>query len=286
MKIGLCLSGGGIKGAAHVGALKAFQEENIKFDYISGTSSGSIVATLYAAGFNADEIWELFQKYAKKIKYVDRKNVLKGIWGFIVKRKIIIDGLNSGEVIEKIVQVACKEKNIIKINDIKMPLLIPSVNLKNGEVYIFCSKKSRGNFLDKIKYLDDITIGRAVRASCSYPGIFSPCPYKNIELIDGGIRENIPWKETKQLGADKVISIIFKDKINKDCCRNLIEVAGRAIEILCHELSTYELNGADYLLEIKSENVSLLDTSKIQELYDLGYEITKNKMREIKLQLK
>ena len=65
MKTALCLAGGGIKGAAHVGALKAFEEQKIDFQYISGTSSGSIVTTLYAVGYNADEIYELFKNMLK-----------------------------------------------------------------------------------------------------------------------------------------------------------------------------------------------------------------------------
>ena len=77
MKLGLCLAGGGIKGAAHIGVLKAFEENRIKIDMISGASSGSIVATLYAAGYSADEILKFFKSYAKDIKYVDVKNIFK-----------------------------------------------------------------------------------------------------------------------------------------------------------------------------------------------------------------
>ena len=73
MKLGLSLSGGGVKGAAHIGVLKALEENNIKIDYIGGTSSGSIVATLYAVGFSPDEIYEIFKKYCKKIKYIEEK---------------------------------------------------------------------------------------------------------------------------------------------------------------------------------------------------------------------
>ena len=71
------------------------EEENIKINYISGTSSGSIVASLYAMGYRPEEIYNLFKKYSKKIKYVDFKNILKFIYGIFVKRKIIINGLND-----------------------------------------------------------------------------------------------------------------------------------------------------------------------------------------------
>ena len=94
---GLCLAGGGVKAAAHIGALKAFEEENIKFDCVSGASSGSIVATMYALGYTSDEMWNMFQRYCKKIKYAEWKQILKLILGLILKREIIIDGLNTKE---------------------------------------------------------------------------------------------------------------------------------------------------------------------------------------------
>lgn len=75
MKLGLCLSGGGIKGVAHIGAIKALEEKGIKFDYVSGTSSGSIIATLYACGFTTDEMYKIFTKYAKSIRYIDFENI-------------------------------------------------------------------------------------------------------------------------------------------------------------------------------------------------------------------
>lgn len=283
MKIGLSLAGGGVKGAAHIGVLKAFEEKNIQFNYISGTSSGSIVATLYACGYTSDEIYSLFKKYCNQIKYVDYKNIIKLIFGLITKRKIIIDGLNDGKKIEKIVNQACEKKNIYNISQIKKNLVIPAVDLHNGKIYFFSSKKHNKNNInardvlsDEITYIYNMNIGKVVRASCSYPGVFSPMMYKNTQLIDGGIRENVPWKELKEIGVDKVISVIFQNELKeKNKCPDIIEVVSNSIEILSHELSNYELLGAGNLIKIKTEKISLLDSSKIDMLYEIGYKTAK-----------
>lgn len=295
MKLGLALAGGGVKGAAHVGALKAIEEKNINIDYIGGTSSGSIVASLYAMGFTADEIYKIFKKYCKKIKYVDFFNIIKAILGLIFTGGIVIDGLNSGKQIEKLIDKMAHKKGIYNISDLKKKLVIPSVDMCNGEVICFTSvdkniiekntyqnKENRAEFSDEIKFEREMPIGRAVRASCSYPIVFSPCSYRDTKLIDGGIRENVPWKELKEIGADKIVSVTFEEDIDKSCCKNLIEVGGRAISLLSRELSNYEMQGADYNLKLKSEKVGLLDMSKIDELYLLGYNEMKKYLKNSK----
>lgn len=274
-KISLCLAGGGIKGVAHIGVLKVLEEENIEIEYIGGTSSGSIVSSLYAEGFSADEIYYIFKKYCKKIKYANLKNILKLIYGLIIERKIIIDGLNSGKEIEKLINKESNKKGVYNISDIKKPLVIPSVNMNTGEVICFTSCSKRGEYSDKIKFVDDISIGKAVRASCSYPVVFSPCEYRDMELIDGGIRENVPWKELELLGAKNIVNVIFESDKKDNCCDNLIEVAGRSIDLLCRELSNYEMQGTYKILKIKTEKTGLLDISKLENLYYLGYKQAK-----------
>lgn len=282
MKLGLCLAGGGVKGAAHIGVIKAFEEEKINFNYISGTSSGSIVAILYAIGYSSDEIHMIFKEYANKITYIELKNIFKLIYGIVVKKKLIISGLNEGKKIEEIIKKTCNSKNIFNIKQVQKNILIPSVDLHSGTIYCFTSKKIRNTFSDNIVYIDDIEIEKAVRASCSYPVIFSPFKYNKVELIDGGIRENIPWKYTKHIGADKVISVVFKEELEEKCCDNIIEVADRSLQILSHELSNYELDGADYILEIKSKKIPLLEAKEIDTLVETGYKTAKKSITSIK----
>ena len=276
---GLALSGGGMKAAAHIGALKALEEKNIKFECISGTSSGSIIATMYALGFTSDEMYKMFNEYCKKIKYIESKNIFKIIWGLLFKKTIIVDGLNSGEVIEELINDICYTKGITNINQIKMPLLIPMVDLQTGEIYIATSKEIRRKNSDKITYITDMTIGKAVRASCSYPAIFSPLEYEGKQLIDGGIRENLPWKELKKFGAEEVVGICFESILGKqEKYENFVEVAARSLDLVCHELAIYEKEGIDKLITIPLKKTDLLDHTKNKELYKIGYEFMKKEL--------
>lgn len=273
MKLGLSLAGGGIKGAAHIGVLKAFEEKNLNIDYISGTSSGSIVSTLYAVGYTPEEIYHIFKKYCKEINYVSFGNILKLTLGLIFKGKILIQGLNNGNKIEELMRRLCRAKGITNINQIKMPLLMPSVDLQSGKVYIFSSKKTTNSNNNKVIYINDMDIAKAVRASCSYPGVFSPCKYNGRELIDGGIRENVPWKETKLMGADKVVSVVFEEELKEYDYINIVEIITASIRLLSQELADYEMFGADEVIKIKTDHISLLDSSKIDYLYKLSYKI-------------
>ena len=205
---------------------------------------------------------------------MDWKNIFKLFFGLITTATIKIDGLNSGKSIKKLIDKVCMKKDIYNISDIKMPLVVPSVNMTTGEVFCFTSSKIRA-FSDNTVFINDANIGSVVQSSCSFPSVFSPCNFKNCKLVDGGIRENVPWREVKFLGADNVISVVFENEIDNSCCKNLVDVAFRSFELMGKELSKYELNGADYLIKIKSKKVSLLDMRKIDEFYNLGYQETK-----------
>lgn len=233
-------------------------------------------------GYTPDEMLNIFKEYGKEIKYFDIKNLFKGIIDIVIKKKLTIDGLNSGNKLENIIKKACLNKNIKYINEVKKYLFIPSVDLNTGKIYFFSSINNNRSYSDKIIYINNIEVWKAVRASCSYPGVFSPYKYKSTELVDGGIRENIPWKQLKEIGVDKVISVIFSKKKKNKKEKNIIDVIDGSLDILCHELSIYELNGVDSLINISTEDISLLDVKKIEELYNIGYVITKEYIEDKK----
>ena len=101
MKIGIALSGGGIRGIAHAGVLKALDENNIKVKAIGGTSAGSIVATLYAMGYKPYYIYVLFKKYAQEIINISNASILNGLGNLIKSKKVGFSGLNDGIMLEK-----------------------------------------------------------------------------------------------------------------------------------------------------------------------------------------
>ena len=160
-----------------------------------------------------------------------------------------------------------------------MPLLISMVDMQTGTVYIASSKEIRAPLLDNTKYITDMPIGKAIRASCSYPFVFCPCEHEGRQLIDGSVRENLPWRHLKLIGADEVWGITFNTISNKEeCCSNIIEVATRAMELQGRELSVYEKDGIDNLITINMKKVSLLDVANAEYLYKMGYEQVKKQI--------
>lgn len=273
MKLGLALSGGGVKCASHIGVIKALEENNIKVDVITGTSAGSIVASLYAMGYNADEILKLFNFFSKGIlkggasyKTEDGKNT------FSIK----IGGLLSGQSIENAIIQAAEYKQKEYIKDLEMKIAIPSVDIMNGEKYVF----TNSDVEDK-NYIKDSKIAIAVRSSASYPGVFAPCEYKEHKFVDGGILDNVPADEAKKLGADKVIAVKFAfNKTEKPV--GIYGVALKAMDIIFDNRSTREVECSDLVINVDTKDANVFNIKKINDCYKYGYEETIKHIEEIK----
>ena len=279
MKIGIALSGGGIRGIAHAGVLKALEENNIKIDVIGGTSSGSLIASLYAMGYSPYYIYILFKKYSKDIVNINSSPIPTGISNFMITKKIKLSGLKSGENIESMYNEIALRKGIKTIRDIQMPIVIPAVDITESKEYVFTNCIPENE--EKSKYITDITIGKAVRASSSFPAVFCPCDFESHKFLDGGALDNIPVHEVKKQGVDKVIAVNF-DADAVDDESNIMDIAMKTIDIMGNKISEKSLKMSDYVLTVKTDKTGLLDVEKLDNCYKYGYKAVMNNIDEIK----
>jgi len=280
VKLGVALSGGGIRGIAHAGVLKALEDNNIKIDIIGGTSAGSMIASLYAMGYSPHYIYILFKRHAKDIAGMNTKPILAGIQGYMLNRKRIMTGLKDGEVIEKIFDKIANRRGIRNISQLETPLVIPTVDIMESKEYVF-TNIIPDSAEDKSQYITDISIGKAVRASSSFPAVFSPCSIEKHAFMDGGALDNVPVYEVKKQGADKVIAVKFdSDKIDEKS--NLMDIVMKTIDIMGSKISEESLEMSDLVLNVYTDKVGLLDTQKLDSCYKYGYECVIQNMDKIR----
>ena len=229
-------------------------------------------------GYSPYYIYILFKKYAKDIVEINASPIITGIGGFVRNKKVCVTGLKTGEKIEKAYDHLASRKGIKKISDIvKMPLVIPSVDISTSKEYIFTNKKIEENS----RYISDISVGKAVRSSSSFPAIFSPCKNKKYKFLDGCILENIPVEEVKKQGADKIIAVNFKaDDVTDES--NMMDIAMRTIDIMGNKISEEGLKTSDYILTVETDKTGLLDVEKLDKCYKYGYKSCIGKIHEIK----
>ncbi|OPJ56351.1 patatin-like phospholipase family protein [Alkalithermobacter paradoxus] len=265
MKIGLALSGGGVRGAAHIGILKVLESHGIKPDIISGTSSGSIVASLYALGYSLNEIEKstyLFDNFVD----IDYFGIIKSIIFF---KKSKITGILNGDKLEDSLRVLFSDK---KMYDTEIPLAITSVDINSCKKIVFCSKQ---NFDLSLNYdvVTDIDIASAVRASCSIPLIFKPKMVNlnndMIRLVDGGVLDNLPLESLIHMGADKVIGInLGYNGMLREDVDNGFEILTQSLDIMMYEITKLKIekySDISYVMNPQIWDVGLLDKGRIDE---------------------
>lgn len=280
MKIGIALSGGGIRGIAHAGVLKALEDNEIKVDIIGGTSAGSMVASLYAMGYAPHYIFLLFKKYAKDIAALNTKPILFGIQNHFFNKNKVVNGLKDGTIIESVYDKLASRKGIKSMKQIGMPIVIPSVDITESKEYVFTNGIPK-NAEDKSQYITDITVGKAVRASSSFPAVFNPCLMENHSFMDGGALDNIPVNEVKKQGADKVIAVKFDaDPIDEKS--NIMDIVMKTIDIMGSKISEQSLEMSDIVLNVYTDKVGLLDVEKLDSCYKYGYDCVIQNIDKIK----
>lgn len=273
MKIGIAMSGGGVKGATHIGIIKALEENGFDIEFVGGTSSGSIVASLYAMGYDTSEMLKIFEYFSKSILETNPRYILSSIRA---NKSFLPEGTRTGESIEFAVAEASSYKKYKNISELKMPIIIPTVDINDGKEYLFTNSER-----EDIRYIKNAEISKAVRASCSFPIMFTPFDYLGHYFVDGGVLNNIPAREVKELGAEKVIAVRFPtDEENKK--KNMYSILLRTIDMMCNKASLENLKESDYVIDVAMPNVKIFAIDKIRYCYEYGYGITIGKMDKIK----
>ena len=279
MGIGIALAGGGIRGIAHAGVLKALEENKIEIDAIGGTSAGSIVAALYAMGYKPYYIYVLFKKYAQEIINIGNAPIINGIGNFVKNKKIGFAGLNDGTLLKKMYNELALKKGVKVIGDIKLPLVIPAVDIAEAKEYIFTNCAPRNNVNDE--YITEISIGKAIRASSSFPAVFCPCEFKNHMFLDVGALDNIPVIHVKKICKSKIIAVNFKaDPVEENS--DIMDILMKTLDIMGNKIAEKELEQSDLILTVPTDRAGLFDIEKLDKCYKFGYDTVIQNLSKIK----
>ncbi|WP_111707692.1 patatin-like phospholipase family protein [Lutibacter citreus] len=250
MTIGLVLSGGGARGAAHIGAIKALEEFNIFPTHISGTSSGAIVGALYAAGVSWSEMLSFF----KTISIFQTNRYAYNKPGFI----------NSDNFYDDLKKYLPKDN----FQDLKKTLFITAANVIDGTLKIF----SEGQLI------------KPIIASASFPGVFTPTEINGEYYIDGGTLNNFPVEPLKN-NCDKIIGIYVNPlkKINIKDLKHSYSVVQRAYKIKVASESMLKFLDCDLVIYPEElVKYGTFDMNNIDAIFDLGYTTTKKILQENK----
>ncbi len=202
-KIGLVLGGGGAKGGAEVGVLKVLEEAGVRPDYIVGTSIGSIVGCLYAAGYTSSELEQMFTQQEWLSLLTDRRSDLSNepykkvggvlyIFGFpVIDTDNMSFGMLGGGRVEATVDSMLKKKGCTEFKCLKTPFRCVAAQLIQAEEVVLHKGK----------------LPRAIRASMAIPGLFKPVEIDGKKLVDGGMMNNLPVDVARDMGADIIIAV-------------------------------------------------------------------------------
>lgn len=246
--IGLALGGGAILGAAHIGVLKAIEEYDIEISYVAGTSIGSLVGAFFAFGKNWDEILDL----ALKLDWLDVTEVGFSKYGLLSNKKV-----------GKLIRNNIGDKNI---EDSDLPLSIITTDISNGEKIVI----SEGNLAD------------AVTASTCIPGIFIPQKIDGRILVDGGIVENVPINTLRKMGSEKIICSDLSLYHTSDNPKNIIDIILNTFHFTLMNAARLQTIHADVILQPDLSAFNLSDMEQINDLYEVGYEEAKEKLKTMK----
>ncbi|MFZ5972602.1 MAG: patatin-like phospholipase family protein [Bacteroidota bacterium] len=242
MKIGIALSGGGARGIAHIGVLKALEEMGVHIDVVAGTSAGSIVGALYAYGYKPDEIFAI-------VKQLSIFKSVRPAWTW--SGLLTMDGLN---------ELLLKHIPENKFSALKRPLTVAATEIRKGHIVYF----TEGELIP------------AIVSSCSIPAVFNPVQFNGGLYVDGGLFDNLPAKPLKTQ-CDLVIGSHCNHIGTEFDPKNLKTVIERSLLLAINANTQLSRSLCDVVIEPpRMDRYSSFEIGKAQEIFELGYHFTRS----------
>ncbi len=291
MKFGLALSGGGAKGAAHVGVLMALYEQGIVPDVVAGTSAGSIVAGCLAAGMTPGEIREevtYLARFGSRYLDPDYLGMLRFIPQLLHRRPTCLKGFLKGN---RLLQYLCYITEGKGIEDSALGILIPAVDLYSGRTVIYTNQKPVGRKEKQVSgepvYWEDRgMLCRIMMASSSFPGIFCPRSLDGRMLVDGGVTYNLPTSLLAAVGVKRMIGVDVGKNLGISEKSSVLDVVTRSFSIRGESLERCHSQEDALILRPKlPETAGLLDFSSMTASMEAGYDYTIKKLPAIREKL-
>lgn len=272
-ELGLVFSGGGLQGIAHIGAVRALYELGIRPQYVAGTSSGSAMAALTAMGYSADEMQAFAEKYWTTLADFRPVPIVKELASLKFSKKNQKDGLKDGEIISGIIKESMDAKGIKGFDDLPINLSICTNDTYTTDECIFTTL-DEGLQTDHIHYITGAPLELAVRASMTFPAIYTTCSYKQYNFIDGGSKDNLPTKIMRDMGVGKVLAIAFDvmDYVPETGLEGMLKVVWRALDLYSVNSTRESKKLADYVVEIKNSKTAIFSMENIDLTIQEGYD--------------
>jgi len=275
---GIALSGGGIKSYAQLPILKAFQEEGIVFDVVSGTSMGSAIAAIYALGMDVNKMIELALEIEARL--VKTRLFIKPSPKILpFSKEKIHGGYVDGFVIEDIFKEVLGD---IHLRDVKIPLAIPSVDLITGKIIVFVSHPEQFTSNPEWVVISDISLAKAVRASCSFPLVIAGCELDDYLLVDGGIKMNLPSLLLKAYNVDHISAVTMTSEAKFEAIDSLSAISNRIYDLTVDSYNQLMLDHIDLMLNVPLGDLWVFEFGKGSEIIDKGVSIAEANREEIR----
>jgi NTE family protein len=255
IKVGIALGGGGARGLAHIGVLKALEEEDVPIGAIAGTSVGALIGGLYAAGVSTAQMEQMTQE----IGWSSLSNYSR----YTVFRLMMTGQKLSNDNMEVYLR---RHIGDTRFDQLKIPFACVATDIQTGEKLVF----------------REGAVALAARASATIPGMFEPVAFRHRFLVDGGLVSNLPTDLLVLMGADPIVAVDVTADFAQAQPKSILEILNQAIYIQSERLAQDELSRAQVVIRPQLDDISMLDLSRSDDCIDAGTLAGRRAVPEIK----